>query len=212
MRISRHWALKIGKTRPRTAVTQTLMHHSGPKAHRERPHVVTTRARWLTMLLLVGTGCGTSRIVNSDAVGPKGEKHLVDFYCAPQDDCRTLAKEACGGAYEIVTIGNAKSGELGKDVLVRCTDWTTHTVDKSVVGPHGEPALEFVCIEALGACIDAFRRGCQGDFNIIASNNGDWLVQCLRPPDFVPTLPAAPPPAPPDLLLSFDGGVRPTER
>jgi hypothetical protein len=175
-----------------------------------RGRLVKRRKSWLAALLLVGTGCGTSRIVNSDAVGPKGEKHLVDFYCAPQDDCRSLAKEACGGgAYETVTVGSAKSGELGKDFLVRCTDWVTHIVDKSVVGPHSEQALEFVCNEPLGACMDAFRHGCQGDFDIIASSNGDWLVQCLRPPGFVPTLPDPPPPVPPD--LPFDGGVMPTK-
>jgi hypothetical protein len=179
---------------------------TAPACSARRGPLAVARGTWLLTLLLVGTGCGTSRIVNTDAVGPKGEKHLVDFYCAPQDDCRKLAKEACGGAFEIVTIGDAKSEQFGKDVLVRCTDWMTHIVDKSVVGPHGEPSLEFVCTEALGACMDAFRRACQSDFDIVASNNGDWLVQCLSPPGVVPTLPPALPPSPPDLPMSIDGG------
>jgi hypothetical protein len=154
-------------------------------------------------MLVAGAACGTSRIVNSDAVGPQGEKHLVEFYCAFQDDCASLAKEACGGPNEVVT----KSGGIGTEILVRCTDRITRTVDTGAVGPHGEPALEVVCIEALGVCMDAFRRTCQGDFDVIASNNGDWLIHCLTPPNFVPPLPPAP--LPPDPLFSLDGGLTP---
>jgi hypothetical protein len=164
---------------------------------------------WSATLLVLSTGCGTSRIINSDAVGPSGEKHLVHFYCAPQDDCRTLAREACGGASEIVSSTSSTTG-TGKDVFARCTEWTTRMTDKSVVGPRGEPLVEFVCLEPLGACMEAFRRGCHGDFDIVASNNGDWLVGCLAP-SFVPAIPPAPLPPPPSIPLSFDGGVRPTQ-
>ena len=168
-----------------------------------------SRGKWVALILVAGTACGTSRIVSSDAVGPKGEKHLVEFYCAPQDDCASLAKEACGGPNEVVTISGTKSGEIGKELLIRCTDRVTRAVDTGAVGPHGETALEVVCLEALGACMDAFRRTCQGDFDIIASNNGDWLIHCLTPPNFVPPLP--PVPLPPDTLFSLDGGLRPLQ-
>jgi hypothetical protein len=170
------------------------------------------RGCWIALLLLLELGCGTSRVVNPDALGPKGEKHLVEFYCAPQDDCRALGKEACGGAYEVVTTSSPKSMEFGKEFLVRCTDWMTHVVDKNVVGPHGEPLFEFVCNDVLGACLDAFRKTCEGDFEIIASNSGDWLVQCVGPPAFVPPVPPVPLPAPPDRFLLVDGGVSPIER
>jgi hypothetical protein len=166
------------------------------------PRTWLSGENWLALMLVAGAACGTSRILNPDAVGPKGEKHLVEFYCAPQDDCGSLAKEACGGPNEVVT----KSGAIGQKLLVRCTDRVTRTVDTGAVGPHGEPALEVVCIEALGACMDAFRRTCQGDFDIIASNNGDWLLHCLTPPNFVPPLPAAP--LPPDTSFALDGGLR----
>lgn len=168
--------------------------------------------RCLTTLLVVATtGCmSTSRVVNTDAVGPKNEKHLVDFYCAPQDDCTKLAQEVCGGPYETVTSSRPKSGGMGKELLVRCTERVTRTVGKGVVGPHGEASLEFVCVETLGECMDAFRRECRGDFDILASNNGDWLVQCLQAPDFVPS-PGVPPP-PPAVPLPLDAGASPLRR
>jgi len=169
--------------------------------------------RCLTTLLVVAlTGCGTSKIVNPDAVGPKNEKHLVDFYCAPLDDCTQLAEEACGGPYETLTTSRPKSGGTGKEFLVRCSERVTRAVGKGVVGPHGEAALEFVCVETLGECMDAFRRECQGDFDILASNNGDWLVQCLHPPDFVPAPGVLPPPPPPAVPPALDGGASPLRR
>jgi hypothetical protein len=160
---------------------------------------------WLALLLLAATtACGTSKVVNPDASGPKGEKHLVDFYCAPQDDCSKLAKEVCEGPYETVT---ATGKSFGNELLVRCTERVTRKVGKNVLGPHGEMASEFVCIETLGECMDAFRRECKGDFNILASNNGAWLIECFSPPGFVPPQPPAPPPSPPDKPFSRDGGV-----
>jgi hypothetical protein len=59
------------------------------------------RGSWLLTLLMGGTGCTTATVRNSNVIGPHGE-HLVELQCQLPEQCRPLARESCGGDYDII--------------------------------------------------------------------------------------------------------------
>jgi hypothetical protein len=66
------------------------------------------KPRLLWTVLVLGAGC-TAYIYNPDVIGPHGE-HLIELACSTPDRCMDLARQTCGGDYDVVTTGNAVSG------------------------------------------------------------------------------------------------------
>ena len=66
------------------------------------------RLAWAIAAMTAGAGC-TAYIYKSDVVGPHGE-HLIELACNTPDACLELARQTCGGDYDIVTTGDAVSG------------------------------------------------------------------------------------------------------
>jgi len=62
------------------------------------------------MAMAAGTGCASPpRVVDRDAVGPYGE-HLLKLQCDRAEQCRALARETCGGEFEVVRSETVSSG------------------------------------------------------------------------------------------------------
>ena len=70
---------------------------------------MTQRLAWIVAAVIVGTGCISARIEKPDVIGPHGE-HLVELACNLPDQCMALARETCGGDYDIVTSNDLVSG------------------------------------------------------------------------------------------------------
>ncbi len=56
---------------------------------------------WVVAAMIAGAGCATARIVDSDVIGPDGG-HLVKLECEARDQCAALARQACGGDFDVV--------------------------------------------------------------------------------------------------------------
>ena len=78
---------------------------------------MSQRQRVAVVLFLVTAGC-TAMVVNPDVQGPHGE-HLVEIQCAQPDACLDLARQVCGGDYDIVT-NNKTAGMDSATMMVSC--------------------------------------------------------------------------------------------
>jgi len=116
--------------------------------------------------LVMGSGCVTARIVEPDVTGPHGE-HLVELECTLPDKCMALARQTCGGDFDVVTSNDSASGGAGMMVtssaimLVHCQNPPPHLAPAAPSAPaapgYTTCASTFDCT-AGGTCIGGWCR------------------------------------------------------
>lgn len=79
---------------------------------------MTRRLMAAAVVMVIGAGClPATRIVNPDVTGPNGE-HLVELACGAADQCMALARQTCGGDFDVITsMVNSRSESM---MLVHC--------------------------------------------------------------------------------------------
>src|SRR5271169_3914167 len=108
--------------------------------------------------IVVGIGCSYV-VLNPNVTGPHGE-HYVEIGCSGgPDECMSSARKMCGGDFDVVQSGNAKT------MLVHCLNTCPY-----------EQCVEVACTDDKNQCMASARTTCGGDFDVVPSSGVGAIV------------------------------------